>query len=115
VHERFTLTYEGNLAEERIIDFYDVAQALTGFQRSLALTTHLVLNGEIITQAPALKGARTFALPPEEGSWKFGVLLTTASVIYTLGTAPRETAIGNIVASAYDYLISETMGFHVDQ
>jgi hypothetical protein len=70
-----TLAYAGSEADNSEIDLYDVAQALIGFQRSLALTTHLVLNDEIITQAPFLKGARILAAPPEEGSWKITALV----------------------------------------
>jgi len=66
----FTLSYEGGLARRRQIDFYDAAYALIGFQRSLAITTHFVINGTVITQAPSLKGAQILALPPEEGSWR---------------------------------------------
>lgn len=111
----FALSYEGNDADDHEIDFYDVGQALVGFQRSLAITTHLILNGEVITQAPALKNARIIAVPPEEGSWKFLAAITligTAS--YNITTAPKDTLLGNLVYSAYDYVISETMGFHVD-
>jgi len=72
----FTLSFEGRDTDRHEIDFYDVAQALIGFQRSLAITTHLVLNGEVITQAPSLKNARVFATPPEEGSWKILATIT---------------------------------------
>lgn len=112
----FSISYSGQIAEDHEIDFYDAAQALVGFQRSLALTIHLALNGEIITQAPSLKGASINITPPEEGSWK-----TTATVIcailggvYTFGTAPKDTPIGNLARSMYDYMISETLGVHVD-
>ena len=54
----FTLSYEGEAADLSLIDFYDVAEALVGFERSLAITTHYVLNGSVITQAPSLKGAQ---------------------------------------------------------
>jgi hypothetical protein len=30
-----------------------------------------------------------------------------------LGTAPKDTPLGNLVYSAYDYVISESLGFHV--
>lgn len=111
----FTLSFEGNDAENHELDFYDAAHAMLGFQRSLAITTHLVLNGEVITQAPSLKGARIIAVPPEEGSWKIPALITAITVGgYNLGTADKDTPLGNLVHSAYDYVISETMGFHVD-
>lgn len=111
----FTLSYEGNDADVHEIDFYDIAQALFGFQRSLALTTHLVLNGEVITKAPFLEGARIIALPATEGSWRIEskvILISTA--LYTVGTAPHDTPIGHLISSAYDYVISETLGFHID-
>jgi hypothetical protein len=112
---RFELSYSGQRADANEIDFYDISEALLGFQRSLALTTHLVLNGEIITQAPALKGAQILASPPEAGSWKVGAtILVIGTGIYHFATAPKDTPLGNLVSSAYDYMISETLGFHVD-
>ncbi len=112
---QFELSYFGEDADDHEIDLYDVSQALIGFQRSLAITTHLILNGKIITQAPALKGAQIFAFPSEEGSWKTKagiVLLSTAA--YHVATAPNNTPLGHLVYSAYDYVISESLGFHVD-
>lgn len=109
----FSLSFEGNSADEHQLDFYDVAQAIAGFQRSLALTTHLVLTGNIITQAPSLKAAQILALPPEEGSWKIkaAVVLTAAYHVLTL---PHDTPLGHLVYSSYDYVVKETLGFHVD-
>jgi hypothetical protein len=112
---QFTLTYKGASSDDYAIDLYDVSQALVGFQRSLALTTHLVLNGEIITQSPALKGAEIYALPAEEGSWKINAgiaILSTAA--YQVLTTPNDNPLGHIVYSVYDYVISESLGFHVD-
>ncbi len=111
----FTLSFSGNSADDYEIDFYDVAQALLGFQRSLAITTHLVLNNQVITQAPAVRNARIIATPPEIGSWKtLAKVSIVGTALYTLGTSPKDTPIGHMVSSAYDYVISETMGFHVD-
>jgi len=108
-----TLSYDGNDANNHEIDLYDVSQALIGFQRTLALTTHLVLNNKIITQAPALKNAKILASPAEEGSWKIkaGVVLTGA---YLATTIPQNTVLGHVVFSLYDYVVSESLGFHVD-
>jgi hypothetical protein len=107
-----TLSYTGGLTNSNEIEFYDIAHALIGFQRSLALTTHLVLNDEVIIQAPALKGATILAKIPEDGSWKFTAAVMVT--IYTLGTAPKDTPIGHLISSAYDYVVSEALGFHVD-
>ena len=122
VNVEFTLSYTGRNADNNEIDFYDVADALVGFQRYLALTTHLILNNEIITQAPTLKSARIYALPPEEGSWKLtaavammGTSLTAVGAgIFAVGTADKETPMGNLGRSVYDYVISETTGVHPD-
>jgi hypothetical protein len=112
---RFALTFEGAQANDHSIDFYDAADALTGFQRSLALTTHLLLNGEIIVQAPALKGATIYLRALEAGSWRaMAVVSMIATGAHYIGTAPRDTIIGNLAISAYDYVISESLGFHVD-
>lgn len=110
-----TLSFAGGSSNQALIDFYDVSQALIGFQRSLALTTHLVLNGEIITQAPSLKGARIFVAPPEYGSWKIpAYIVMGATGLYHLGTAPKDTPLGHIVFSVYNYVVSETLGGNVD-
>ena len=110
-----TLSFSGSRADQNEINFYDVSQALIGFERSLALTTHLILNGKIITQAPALRGAEILALAPAEGSWKLSaIILVAATGLYHLGTAPKDTPIGHLIRSGYDYVISEALGFHVD-
>jgi hypothetical protein len=112
---QITLAFSGATSDNALIDFYDVSQALLGFQRSLALTTHLVVNGEIITQAPSPKGARIYVRPPEAGSWKVSAcVLMGLTGAYHLGTAPKDSPIGHIVYSLYDYVVSETLGGNVD-
>lgn len=111
----FELSYTGATSEEHEIDFYDVSRALLGFQRTLALSTHLVLNDQVITQAPSLRGAKIHALPAEDGSWKFTAgIIFAGTALYNLATAPSNTPLGHLVFSAYDYVISESLGFHVD-
>jgi hypothetical protein len=112
---KFALSYEGENADHHEIDFYDVAQGLIGFQRTLAITTHLVLNGEVITQAPSLKNAQILAHPPKEGSWEiFAGIYLIGKVAKTLNEIPRESPVGHIIFSAYDFIVSNALGFHVD-
>lgn len=111
---RFTISYAGRDADQHLIDFYDIAQALVGFERSLALTTHLALSGKVITHAPALKGARIFAQPAEDSSWKIAAIIAVSAGLYNVGTADRQTPLGHLVHSLYDYVISESLGVHVD-
>jgi hypothetical protein len=108
-----SLTYRGRAADNNVLDLYDAGQALVGFHRSLALTTHLVLNNEIITQATALKGAQILSFPPHEGSWKSTAVVIIGG-IYALGSVTKDSPVGNLISSAYDYVIHETLGFHVD-
>lgn len=110
---QFTLSFSGELADEHRIDLYDVSQAIIGFQRSIALTTHLVLNQKIITQAPSLKGAEILAFPPTDGSWKINTVVVLTS-LYGLGTLQNNSPLGHLVYSLYDYVVSESLGVHVD-
>lgn len=112
------LSYEGGIADNNIIDMYDAARGLAGFQRSLALTVHLALHGEIITQAPALKGAQILVSTPEAGSWKSTAkIIFSAATLTTIGAAlvaPKDTVAGHLVFSMYDYVIHSTLGFDVN-
>ncbi|GAB5462407.1 DUF7946 domain-containing protein [Hoeflea alexandrii] len=107
------IAFRGSLAESGYVDAYDLARALAGFQRSLALTTHAVINGEIVVQAPALKNADIVFSPFERGS-----LLATASVIiggiWMLNNAKKDTPIGHLIFSAYDYVIKSATGAELD-
>jgi hypothetical protein len=109
-----TLSFRGREAENSVIDLYDVSQALIGFERSLALTTHLVLNDQVITQAPSLNGAHILAKPSQTGSWELTALVFLGGGLYTLATAPKDSPVGHLIRSAYDYVIAQTLGFHVD-
>lgn len=108
-----TLSFEGSSAEYHLLDFYDAATAFAAFQRTLALTTHLVLNGEIITQAPSLRGAQILIQPPEAGSWK-AVACVAGTLLLSGGVASRDSVLGHIFTSIYDYALNEALGFHVD-
>ena len=113
---KFDLSFEGQEADDHLLDFYDAAQAMVGFQRSLAITTHLVVNGSVITQAPALKNAKIYSEPPKSGSWEATAIILTglAGGAFALGTAPKDTPLGHLISSAYDYVVSQTLGFHVN-
>jgi len=109
----FDLRYTGNWTASNVIEFYDVAQALIGFERIISLTTHLLLNGEVLTQSPSARGFRLVALPAQEGSWKWtvGLALGIGQTLHAFGTAPPDTAFGWLTKSAVEYVIQETLGF----
>lgn len=106
------LKFDGRLSDNHVLNFYDAARAMTGFQRSLALTTHLVMNGEIITQAPSLKNAEILVTTPEPGSWELVASIVGAA--WVAGTASKDTPLGHLLYSVYDYIVASTLGFHVD-
>jgi hypothetical protein len=106
------LKFDGRLAENHVLNFYDAARAMTGFQRSLALTTHLVMNGEIITQAPSLKNAEILVTTPAAGSWE--LIASVVGAAWIAGTASKDTPLGHLLYSVYDYIVANTLGFHVD-
>jgi len=110
----FTIHFTGARADSHELEFYDAAHALVGFQRSLALVSHLVANGEIITQAPALKNAQIYSLPPEEGGWKTKAAVVFGTMVGGMAVAPHDSVAGNIAMSIYDYVLSESVGVHVD-
>ena len=109
------LRYTGEDSASGYLDFYDAARAITGFQRSLALTTHLVTTGEIIVQAPVLKGAKIYLGTLEPGSYKIPAWIAAAAIgMHSVGTADRETPLGHLIFSVYDYAVSQSLGFHVN-
>lgn len=108
------LRFDGSMASNGAIDLYDAARALEGFQRSLALVTHLVLTGKVITQATSLtRDARIITRVPEEGSWKNRVWVLLGGA-FAVGSVGADSPVGYAVTSLFDYVMNETMGFHVD-
>lgn len=101
----FSLAFSGATADRHLLDMYDAAKAVAGFQRSLALTTHMILHGEVITQAPSLKNAQILVPPFEEGSWKTGAIIVIAAGAFQVLTAPTDTPLGHLIHSAYSYVV----------
>lgn len=109
------LKYDGADAEHSEISLYDLSQALYGFERSLALTTHLVLNNEVITQATALRGAQIIARPPKEGSFSILAAIGLFAVGgYKVATLKKDNPLGHLVFSAYDYVVHKVTGQALD-
>jgi len=109
------LSFKGGITDYHQIDLYDLSRSLEGFHRTLALTAHYLLNDEIITHAPALKGASIYAFPAEPGSFKQKILVAIqAAAVTGILMQPNNTIVGHIMYSAYDYVVKTTLGFHVD-
>lgn len=88
---------------------------MAGLERTLALSTHLFLNSEIITQAPSLKGARVLIGVSEPGSWKIPAYIAAgSSALFAIGSLEANNPIGHAMYSLYDYIVREAVGLPVD-
>ena len=115
-----SLTYRGGIdADKSHIDLYDLAMALNGFHRSLAITSHFLFHDEIITRAPFAKGIRIISEPSKKGSYEIlayvGVVFPIAiAALYKFGTAPKDTPIGHLASSLYELAIYKCLGKPLD-
>lgn len=108
------ISFEGALSDEHKIDLYDISRSMMGFHRSLAITTNLLINENIITKSTSLKNAYIYTLPFEEGSLKMKIVIGLGSALGAALMAPQNSMLGHLVFSAYDYVVSESLGYHVD-
>lgn len=108
----FEIRFTGGLADQNAIDLYDVSQAIEGFQRTLAITTHLVLNGEVITQAPSLKNAQILSVPFQEGSWRAAAIIVPAAAVVL--SASDSSLPGFLIKSVFTYVVQEATGVEID-
>lgn len=111
----FSLNYYGGMADDHRLDFYDASRAMMGFERTLALTAHLVINDEIITQVTALKGASILMGPMEAGSLKIpAYIVAGATSMFALGTLESDNPLGHMIYSAYDAMVHAALGVDLD-
>lgn len=108
------ISYEGSSSDIHRIDLYDVSRAMMGIHRSLAITTHLILNKSMISKCTALKNAEIISLPSEEGSWKMRIAIAVGSIVTAAMVAPQNSFLGHVIYSAYDYVLSESVGIDLD-
>ena len=109
------LQYEGRDADHHLIDLYDFSVALRGFERGLALTSHFVLNNEIITQVTAVRGVKILCSPPEVGSLRIpAYLAATGLAVHSIGSLEPNNPIGHLIFSFYDLAVHEATGQPLD-
>lgn len=65
---KLRMRYQGGIADDHLLDFYDGATSFQGFSQATHIAVHAYLNREIISKAPALKGAKLFMRPIKQGS-----------------------------------------------
>jgi len=85
---RVKFVYEHGTADDNRLDLYDGSKSLEGIARTLTITTHALLNGEVRTRADAAHGAEFYIQAPRSGSFVYeavifigGLLLLGSSTI----------------------------------
>lgn len=109
----FTLSFKGSSADSGLLDFSDAAAAFSAFHRSLSLTANLAINGDINTRAAGAEDIQILTYPPTQGSWKAAAIVA-GTLLVSGSVASRDSVLGHIFTSIYDYALNELLGFHVD-
>lgn len=68
------LRYKTEHLDGRALDAYDGSTSILGFSQAAQIALHAYLNGEVVSRAPALKGAKLFIRPPREGSFLLQII-----------------------------------------
>ncbi|MEX0344436.1 MAG: hypothetical protein AB3N20_05905 [Rhizobiaceae bacterium] len=63
------IQYNGGIASDGMLDFYDGSTSIQGFSQSLSIATHAFINSDHIKKAPALKGAQIYLKAARRGSF----------------------------------------------
>lgn len=78
---RVKFVYQHADADGGLLDLYDGAKSLEGIARSLAITTHALLNGEVRTRADSATGAELYIRAPQRGSFIYEAIIYTGGVV----------------------------------
>jgi hypothetical protein len=103
MREQFSLRFDGGLASDGQLDFYDAASSQEGFARLLAVTGHFAATGRVIHKAPYSE-ADVRIEAPRRGSF----LISVAVVV---GTAVISGGVGAVVA----HLLNRSLPRHDPQ
>jgi hypothetical protein len=68
------LRFSGQTVEKNGLDLYDGSQSFQGFAQALQIVVHAYLNNEVVSRAPALKGAELYFGSPRRGSVLFDII-----------------------------------------
>lgn len=64
------IRFLGGEAKKHRLEFYDGADALFGFAKSIRLASHYLFTGKVAFQAPSAKGVQLYMVPPKAGSYE---------------------------------------------
>lgn len=102
------LKYEGGDANDNRLNFYDGAQSLFGIAKSIQISTHFLINLEIIKRSTALSGASVYILPSKKGSFEqfIQIVFENQEFIKSVGT----NIFSNYVGDYFKYSLSKSLG-----
>lgn len=116
---RVKFVYEHGIADGHRLGLYDGAKSLEGIARTLTITTHALLNGEVRTRADVAHGAELYIQAPRGGSFVYEALIfvsgaITSGIFYDFIKYTFNEAIGKIeeapVRPSLQDRIEPTMG-----
>jgi len=98
---RVKFVYERGSASDNRLDLYDGAKSLEGIARTLTITTHALLNGEVRTRADSAHGAELYIQAPRSGSFIYEATIfiggaITSGIFYDFLKYTLNEAIGRI-------------------
>ena len=113
----FEVKFAGGLeAQNSELNLYDLSVALRGIHRSFTIIGNYIATDQIITRVPDAKGINILSYPAEEGSFlvRLAIVFTIAGVFLEKAvTQPRDTVLGNLTWSCYEYVIHKATGLKV--
>ena len=68
---KLKIKYDGGLANENALPFYDGTASIHGVSQALQIATHAFMTGEVVSRATALKDANFQMKPARQGSFIF--------------------------------------------
>lgn len=82
---RIKIRYTGGDADEHMLPLYDGTTSILGISQALQLVVHAYINDEVVSRATALRGARMYIKPAQQGSYLFELVTLIEAYPATAG------------------------------
>lgn len=103
----------GSEAKHHQVNLYDLSVSLRGIHRTFTIIGNFIQTDEIITRVPDAKGISILTQPIEKGSIALSISIAFSAAIYAMSQS-KESVLGHLTWSCYDYLVKKATGKHVD-
>ena len=110
----FAVKFDGGLeAKNHQMNLYDLSVALKGIHRSFTIIGNFIQTDQIITRVPDAKDISVVTTPLHKGSLLIYVTLILSGAVY-VGSLTKQSVLGHLTWSCYDYLVKKMTGRGVD-